>query len=253
MAIKRETYGLPDETLQLIGDAPELDFGMQQQTGAAQFATPGVRRSDLISALRGIPGAANTGFTRYANAANGAALTPNSRKYAGANSPSRLGMQGYVAPAVTLPGGETQTPVVRPDPVVLPPDIIFDPPVIDPDPVDPDPVEPDPVTPDPVLPDPVVPDPVEPDPVDPDPYYIDPTELDPFELDPLVYPEVPERERIGTVEITPVDPNEETPQDDGTTDDILDLINYLNSVTPGTGTTGGGKSVFDETLGSLEF
>jgi hypothetical protein len=117
MAIRRETYGLPDETLQLIGAAPELDFGMQQQTGAAQFATPGVRRSDLISALRSISGSGNSGVTRFANKGNAsmAAL----RNYRGANNPGILSMGKYVAPEVVLPGGETQTPYFRPKDLVV--------------------------------------------------------------------------------------------------------------------------------------
>lgn len=288
MAVNKNTYGLPDEMLQLIGSAPELNFSMPQQNASAQFATPGVRSSNLISALRSIPGAANPGFTRYANQANGATLSPTVRKTLNVISPARLTLPKYIAPPeVSLPGGDVQTPAVRPDPVVLPRDIIFDPVLPDLDPVVPDPVEPDPVTPDPEIPDVVVPDPEDPDPVDPDPDYIDPTELDPFELDPLVYPEEPTEERPGTVEITPVDPNEETPQDDGTTQGILDEINSWPVVLePESGVSeldpflpepdpeplpedeaafidawlaeqfgggGGGKSVFDETLGSLEF
>jgi len=98
MAVKQETYGLPDETLQLIASAPELSYLLDQAGAAAQFATPDVRRSDLISALRSIPGPGNPGFTRYANGANGAALNFKPRTYRGANNPGVLGMQGYVAP-----------------------------------------------------------------------------------------------------------------------------------------------------------
>lgn len=253
MAERRETYGLPDETLQLIAGSPELSIPMMQQGSAAQFATPDVRRSDLISALRNIPGAANPGFTRYANKANGRALDVNLRNTLGAMSPAKLAMQKYVAPEVTLPVAET--PYVAPDRPFVP-DLVY-PDVINPDPIDPDPKDPElpdppevpkgtPLVLDPVV-DPVV-DP-EDDPVDPGPDYIEPTELDPFVLDPFVFKEVPEREKIPTVTIEPVDPNEEFPQDDGTTQDILDLINYLNS-----STGGGGKPQFDDvSWGELEF
>lgn len=218
-------YELPDEMLQLIGGAPELDFGMQQQGGAAQFATPGVRRSDLISALRNISGPANPGFTRYANQANGSALSPTARKTLNVISPARLTLSKYIAPDVVLPGGEP--PYVPP---YVPPfvdKVIFND-VIDDEIVDDDDILDDPVedvgteiidTSTDVDTDP------EDDPVDPDPDWIDPTELDPFELDPLVYPEDPKKDRDGTVIIEEVDPNEESPQDDGTTGDILDLIN----------------------------
>ena len=244
----KETYGLPDETLQLIAGSPELSVPMMQQGGAS--------RSDLISALRGIPGAANPGFTRYANAANGPALNVKLSNTLGAMSPAKLAMQKYVAPQVTMPIAET--PYVPPDRPVVP-DLIY-PDIINPDPIDPDPEDPEvpdpPEVPEgtPLVLDPIV-DPVvdpEDDPVDPDPDEFEPTELDPFVLDPFVFKEVPERVRDGTVTIEPVDPNEEFPQDDGTTDDILELINYLNSSLGG-GSGGGKPQVDDLSWGELEF
>jgi hypothetical protein len=71
-------------------------------------------------------------------------------------------------------------------------------------------------------------------------------------------------EKTGTVDIEVVDPNVDIGSDDGTTQDILDLINYLDtSGYPGGipgydgyeqyGQKGGGKAIFDETLGALEF
>lgn len=135
----RETYGLPDETLQLIAGSPELSIPMMQQGSAAQFATPDVRRSDLISALRGIPGAANSGFTRYANKANGPALNVNLRNTLGAMSPAKLAMQPYVAPKVALAGAETATPYVRPNDLVV--DSIFGDDVIDDDVIEDDIIE----------------------------------------------------------------------------------------------------------------
>lgn len=125
-------YELPDEMLQLIGGAPELDFGMQQQGGAAQFATPDVRRSDLISALRSISGPGNPGFTRFANKGNGSMSAM--RGYRGANNPGILSMGKYVAPEVTLSGGETGTPYVRPNDLVV--DKMFFDDVVDDDIVD---------------------------------------------------------------------------------------------------------------------
>ncbi len=253
MAVNRNTYGLPDSTLQLIAGSPELSIPSMQQGSAAQFATPDVRRSDLISALRGIPGAANPGFTRYANAANGSALAPGARKPLNVISPARLTMAKYIAPEVVLPGAET--PYVPPDRPFVP-DLIY-PDIINSDPIVPDPEVPEPPeVPEgtPLVLDPVV-DPVvdpEDDPVDPDPDYFEPTELDPFVLDPLIYPQDPVKERDGTVIIEPVDPNEEFPQDDGTTDDILELINYLNSSLGG-GSGGGKPQVDDLSWGELEF
>lgn len=110
-------YELPDETLQLIAASPEFAVPMMMQGGEAQFSTPDVRRSDLISALRSISGPGNPGFTRYANAKNGAALDYTKRNYRGANNPAVLAMKKYVAPDVVLPGGET--------------DIVIDTPVFD--------------------------------------------------------------------------------------------------------------------------
>jgi hypothetical protein len=218
MAVNNETYGLPNETLQLIASSPDLNFLLPQQGTSAQFATPDVRRSDLISALRNIPGAANPGFTRYANAANGAALTANLRKSGGANNPAPLTMPAYVAPPqVGGGGGEIQNPGIVPiapfvpDVVVpeLPEPDIFDPGVVDPEPVDPVVIDPE-VTPE--TPDPEV---IEP--------FIDDLPDDPFIPAPLEVPDIPEK--TGTVEITPVDPDEESAQDDGTTQGILDEIN----------------------------
>lgn len=101
-------YELPDETLQLIAASPELAVPMMMQGGEAQFATPDVRRSDLISALRGIAGSGNPGFTRFANKGN--ASMAGLRSYRGANNPGILTMGKYVAPDVVLPGAETYTP-----------------------------------------------------------------------------------------------------------------------------------------------
>jgi hypothetical protein len=105
-------YELPDETLQLIAASPELAVPMMMQGGEAQFATPDVRRSDLISALRSISGRGNAGVTRFANAKNGTSL--NMGAYRGANNPGVLGMGKYVAPDVVLPGGETNTVINTP-------------------------------------------------------------------------------------------------------------------------------------------
>lgn len=110
-------YELPDELLQLIAASPEIAAPMMQQGGEAQFATPDVRRSDLISALRGISGPGNPGFTRFANKGNGSMAAM--RNYRGANNPGVLSMGKYVAPEVVLPGGETSTPYVRPKDLVV--------------------------------------------------------------------------------------------------------------------------------------
>jgi len=286
MAVNRNTYGLPDSTLQLIAGSPELSIPMMQQGSAAQFATPDVRRSDLISALRGISGPANPGFTRYANGANGAALTPSSRKYRGANNPGMLGMGKYVAPEVVLPGGEIGTPYVKPDTPFVNDfvfrDVVVDDDVVDDDVVDDDVVDDDVVDDDVVIDDDVVDDNVVIDDTVEDGFDID---LDTTLLEDVVVPDEKEKtgivdmevvdgleaqddgttdgildlinagfgdgsEREGTVIIEPVDPDEESPQDDGTTADILDLINYLNS---SLGASGGGKAIFDETAGTMEF
>lgn len=113
MKKKQETYGLPDETLQLIAASPELSFLLSPDEGAMQVATPGLRRSDLISALRSISAAENAGFNRFDNLENDDALDINLRQSRGANNPSRLSMK-YIAPAVELPGAETQPPYVPP-------------------------------------------------------------------------------------------------------------------------------------------
>ena len=250
---KKEDYGLPDETLQLIAAAPSLFAGgkyLQQRTNLSSRQDP----SAWIAALRGT-GTDNPGFTQYANRANAdsaSARTTRRNLFAPNNLTMARGTRN-----VTLPGAETTVPTTR-VPRVLGPLLPVDPDPVDPDPVDPvapvDPVDPDPVVPTPVVPDPVVPDPVDPDPVDPDPVdpELTPTELPPFVLDPLLYPEVPTKEKIGTVEITPVDPNEETPQDDGTTQDILDLINAINASLGGAG-NGGGKYFDDQSAATLEF
>lgn len=260
MALNKNTYGLPDPTLQLIGSAPELNFGAAPQGGM----------TSIISALRGERSSNNPGVTLLANKANGNGITFNRKPTAASSFVPILKMPKVIAPDVTLPTADTSTPYVKPD-VPKVPDVPYVPVIDDPDVVDPDPVDPDPVDPDPVDP-----DPVDPDPVDPDPDWVDPTELDPFVLDPLVYPEDPVKERDGTVTIEPVDPNEDTPQDDGTTQDILDLINsglvpgpqedviqddgttgdiqdlidYLNSSFGG---GGGGKAMFDETAANMAF
>lgn len=219
MAVNKNTYGLPDETLQLIAASPELNFGS---------ARSNMPTSNLISALRGEASSNNPGVRLLANRANGAGITFNRKPTSLSKAIPILKMPKAITPDVTLPGGETQTPFEPPYvPPYVPP---FFPPSVDPDPLDPDPLDPDPLDPDPEDPDPLDPtpldpDPEDPDPLDPDPDWIDPTELDPFELDPLVYPEDPKTERDGTVIIEEVDPNEESPQDDGTTGDILDLIN----------------------------
>lgn len=276
MAVNKNTYGLPDATLQLIGAAPELNFGSAQQGG--------VPMSNLISALRGERSSNNPGVRLLANRANGDGITFNRKPTSLSKAIPILKMPKAITPDVTLPGGETQTPYVRPDRPVVPdliyPDIVDpfvdpedpvdpdpedpdpeDPEILDPDVIDPDVIDPDPVDPDPVDPDPVTPDPVDPDPVDPD--WVDPTELDPFVLDPLVYPEEPKKDRDGTVIIEEVDPNEESPQDDGTTGDILDLIN--SGLVPGDqddviqddGTTDGIQDIIDSlgdgSIGSDDF
>ena len=248
MAGYKNTYGLPDETLQLIGSAPELNFGAAPQGGM----------SSIISALRGERSSNNPGVTLLANRANGKGISFDRKPTAASSFVPILKMPKVVAPDVTLPGGEIGTPYVRPD-VPKMPDVLTvpvmkdDPDVLDPDILDPEPVDPEPVDPDPLDPlDPVDPEPD--DPVDPEPDWFDPTELDAFVLDPLLYPQDPVKERDGTVTIEPVDPNEDYPVDDGTTQDIIDLINsdYLDSLLNGGG-AGGGKAVFDETLGTVEF
>lgn len=92
-------YELPDETLQLIAASPELAVPMMMQGEAS--------RTDLISALRGMAGPANSGVTRFANVANGS--NDGMRGYRGANNPGMLRMK-YVAPEVILPGAETSVP-----------------------------------------------------------------------------------------------------------------------------------------------
>ncbi len=110
-------YELPNEMLQLIAAAPEIAVPMLQQRGEAQFATPDVRRSDLISALRSVAGPGNPGVTRFANGMNGTALKMGA--YRGANNPGMLSIRKYVAPDVVLSGGETGTPYVKPDDFVF--------------------------------------------------------------------------------------------------------------------------------------
>lgn len=220
-------YELPNEMLQLIGGAPDLDFGMQQQSGAAQFATPDVRRSDLISALRNISGPANPGFTRYANQANGAALSPTARKTLNVISPARLTLSKYIAPDVVLPGGEPPyvPPYVPPfvDKVIFN-DVIDDKIVDDGDILD-DPVE-DVGTE--IIDDGIVLDDI----VEDVGTEIIDNDFDGLDLDDVVIPE--EKEKTGIVDIEVVDGLEA--QDDGTTDGILDLINagFDNSEKTGT-------------------
>jgi hypothetical protein len=226
-------YELPNQTLQLIAGSPELSVPMMRQGGSS--------RTDLISALRNISGPTNPGFTRFANNPNGAALNSTKRNYRGANNPGLLSMGKYVAPEVVLPGGETRTPYVRPDDLVsndlvfndvvnddVVDDDVVDDDVVDDDVVDDDVVDDDvvdDVVDDDVVDDDVVDDDVVDDDVVDDDGWIDPTEFDPVDLDELVIPEITQDEKTGTVTIEDVDPNEESPQDDGTTADILDLIN----------------------------
>jgi hypothetical protein len=215
MAVNKNTYGLPDETLQLIAGSPDLNFSRGTND-------PGL--TSMISALRGERSSNNPGVQLLANRANGAGINFNRKPTSTSTRVPILTMAKVPKTETTLPVGETQPPYVPPYvPPYLPPGVDPDP--LDPDPLDPDPEDPDPEDPDPVDPTPLDPDPEDPDPLDPDPDWVDPTELDPFELDPLVYPEEPKKDRDGTVIIEEVDPNEELPQDDGTTDDILDLIN----------------------------
>lgn len=137
MAIEKNTYGMPDPTLQLIARSQQQNSLMPQQNSPAQFATPDVRSSNLISALRGIPGASNSGFTRYANAANGAALSPTMRTAAGANSPAQLTMPTYVAPPLPVSGGgDTASPTPINSPISFVPRVIPEPvfePVLEPE------------------------------------------------------------------------------------------------------------------------
>lgn len=186
MAVENNTYGLPDEMLNLIASAPELNFSMPQQTSSAQFATPGARRSDLISALRKTSGAANTGFTQFANPSNGMALQPASRSYAGANNPARLTMPEYVAPVVPVGGGDSgfPDPIERPFEVALPnfPDAI----IPEPEPVAPEPapVDPEPsIRTDPIISD--IPDEINPEDIP----QIIPTE-------PIDLPDLPEQKEL---------------------------------------------------------
>lgn len=247
---QKKDYGLPDDTLQLIAASPDLfaDGNYLMERDSDTTALPG---SDLIAALRDY-GTDNPGFTLYENRSgpeSASARTTRRNLF----HPPILTMGRETRPTTPLPGAETPSRRWVPEPIVAAPDVI-DPKVTDPDPVDPDPVDPDPLDPTLLPIDPVTPDPVDPDPSDPEPDWMDPTELDPFVLDPLIYPQEPTKEKIGTVEITPVDPNEDNPQDDETTADILDLINYLNSVSPGGGgANGGGKYFDDQSAATLEF
>lgn len=203
-------YELPNETLRLIAGSPELSIPMMQQGGAS--------RSDLISALRGISGAANPGFTRYANAANGSALAPATRKQLNVISPARLTMAKYIAPEVVLPGADIGGPggsVVDDfdfkDFVV---DDVVDDEIVDDGDKD--------VLDDPFVPvgngTPIVDNTVVNDDTVEDDFVVD---LNNSLLDDLVLPD--EKEKTGIVDMEVVDGLEA--QDDGTTEGILDLIN----------------------------
>lgn len=170
---RKDDYGLPDETLQLIAAAPELFAGGKYLQQRGNTRLPG---SDLIAALRG-DGTNNAGFSQYANRGDGMSASARTARR-GLFAPNRLAM-GRVTRDVTLPGAETIVPTRIPR-IVVDPLVPVDPVVPPVDPVVPpvDPVVPpvDPVVPpvDPVVP--VVPvtptrrtsiESVTPDPVDP--------------------------------------------------------------------------------------
>ena len=268
---RKNDYGLPDETLQLIAAAPSLFAGgkyLQQRTNLSSRQAP----SEWIAALRG-SGTDNPGFTQYANRANADSASARTARR-GLFAPSRLTM-GRVTRDVTLPGAETTVPTTRiprivTDPLV--PDVPVTPAATPTDPVTPlrrtgiESINPDPVNPATI---PLIPAPdiletvpsiytkpiatdIPDDPVDPSTI---PWIIPEF---PLELPEIPEvPDKIGVVEInsgdTPI-PDVVGPRKGGGGDLPEDfdkyLVEILNSLSNGGGAVGGGKPAND-TYGSI--
>jgi hypothetical protein len=148
------------------------------------------------------------------------------------------------------------------DPEVLDPEVL-DPEVLDPEVLDPKVLDPDPLDPtvlDPEPDDPEVPEPsirtkiIEsdiPDEIDPNSI---PLIIPEFPIDLPEIPEVPEKDDrsffddLDFVEVGPSRGLQKNPEDLPEEFDQYLVDEILNSLTGG-----GGKSVFDETLGSLEF
>lgn len=122
MARKNE-YGLPDETLQLIAGSPDLFAGgkyLQQRPSTNSRLAP----SSLINALRA-SGTDNAGVTQYANPPSHESATARTVRRSLFN-PARLTMS-RTNRDVILPGAETQTRPPRiVEPIVLGPRIIDD-------------------------------------------------------------------------------------------------------------------------------
>lgn len=284
MAAYKNTYGLPDPTLQLIGPAPELNFG----------AAPNGGMTSVINALRGERSSNNPGVTLLANKANGKGITFNRKPTASSNIIPILRMPKAIAPDVTLPTADSGTPYVKPDRPVVP-DLIY--PVIDKDPVDPDPDLPDPEVEDPDVPEVPDPDPYDstpdviedvpdPDPYDPTPDIIeDLPEPDPYDPSPDIIEDLPDPD--------PYDPSpdiiEDLPDPDPYDDSPVDTSGLMPELTDGSywdsstspepvgptrgqpelpeefdaylageilnllGGSGGGKSMFDETAANMAF
>lgn len=205
MAVNKNTYGLPDETLQLIGAGPELNFGSAPQGG--------VPMSNLINALRGERSSNNPGVRLLANRANDAGITFNRNPAAASNRFPILTMPKGSRTEATLPsgGGGGGGGVVGGDGGgVFIIDDFTDDEIIDDDVIDEEVVDDD------IVDDEVVDD-------DTDDTVDDDFEMD-LDTDLNVDLDVPEdKEKTGIVEMEVVDGLEA--QDDGTTDGILDLIN----------------------------
>lgn len=122
MARKNE-YGLPDETLQLIAGSPDIFADgryLQQRPSTNSRLAP----SSLINALRA-SGTGNAGLTQYANPPSHESATARTVRRSLFN-PARLTMS-RTNRDVTLPGAETQTRPPRVvEPIVLGPRIIDD-------------------------------------------------------------------------------------------------------------------------------
>lgn len=281
---RKDDYGLPDETLQLIAAAPSIFAGNKYLEPRYNINSrlPG---SELIAALRA-SGTDNNGFTQYANAANADSASARTARR-GLFAPAKLTIP-RVSREITLPTAEPQTPVTRTPQVMGPLPVNPD---LDPDPVDPiDPVDPvDPVKPDPVAPTPSIyttpivtdiPDETDPDtiPLIPAPDILEtvpsiytkpiatdiPDEVDPSTIPwiipefPLDLPEIPEvPDRTGIVEMYPGDaviPEVVGPRKGGGGDLPEDFDKYLveimNSLNGGGGAVGGGKPA-DDTYGNI--
>lgn len=120
---RKNDYGLPDETLQLIAAGPDLinDPRYLQARQTFDSRMPG---SELIKALRSY-GTDNSGFTRYANDSAAGPTRPLGGRR-GLFNPSQLGMK-RIPRDVTLPGAETAK-VMGPLPTspLIYPDVIDD-------------------------------------------------------------------------------------------------------------------------------